>query len=313
MNFKITNDTVTVVVEGKVITVREGAANYHPLVRALLDKRWSDVPNHLTANKSLADWVSCMPGFTVSEDGKLSYGGTELPDTFTAKIREMVQKGDSPERMFKFWERLQRNPSKRSVDQLFSFLGHCGIPIAEDGTFLAYKGVRTTYMDQHSNTIENKPGAVIKMPRNQISDDPRAACHEGLHVGALSYAQSFAALTLVVRVDPEHVVSVPYDENARKMRVCEYVVEGHYTVPLDNLTHDEDDFGLDDDLKDEETDTLSTDNKFELMDAEGTKTLLEHSIAELRAYATHHLKMVGASKIPGGKAKLVTKILKFRK
>jgi hypothetical protein len=41
--------------------------------------------------------------------------------------------------------------------------------------------------------------------------------------------------------------------------------------------------------------------------------LMEQSIDDLRKYASTHLKIVGASKLPGGKSALVSKILKARK
>jgi len=49
-----------------------------------------------------------------------------------------------------------------------------------------------------------------------------------LHVCADEYLQGYAnhseARTLVVEVNPAHVVAVPYDYNFAKMRVCEYTV-----------------------------------------------------------------------------------------
>jgi hypothetical protein len=123
----------------------------------------------------------------------------------------------------------------RSVEQLWNFLQHSNIPLTTNGTFYAYKGVKSDYKDAHSGTIDNSPGAVNKMPRNKISDDPQKDCHFGFHVGALEYARGFSSLVVVCEVDPEHVVCVPYHLSSQKMRVCEYKVVGNYGGPLPSI------------------------------------------------------------------------------
>jgi hypothetical protein len=174
------------------------------------------------------------------EDGQFTYNGASLPTELNQRVIKMATAGDDPTALFNFWERLQKNPSKRSVDQLFSFLSHQGIPFEKDGTFLAYKGVRSDLKDAHSGKFDNSPGNVHEMPRNQISDDPNHACHEGFHVGALAYASGFSQRVVICRVDPEHVVCVPYDASAQKMRVCKYEVIGfHNGQELSSTVHTE--------------------------------------------------------------------------
>lgn len=150
----------------------------------------------------------------------------------------MVAKGDDPQSLFNFWERLQKNPSFRSVNQLWSFLQNRGIPLTPEGNFLAYKSVRSDYKDHHSNTFDNSPGRINKMPRNMISDDPANECDPGFHVGAIAYAKSMYSdgRIVICEVDPENVVSVPRDHNAQKMRVCEYKVIGNYGSDLPSTT-----------------------------------------------------------------------------
>lgn len=274
----------------------------------------------------------------------------------------MVTRNESPEPFFKFWERLHDNPSKRSVDQLWDFLKYTGLPLTKDGCFLAYKGVRDDLKDQHTGTIDNKPGRLIKMERNRISDDPREACHEGLHVGALSYAQGFSQRVVICQIAPENVVSVPYDETNQKMRVCEYKVLGHWngqempsTVIYDGLIplygkkkpektaeeeNDEQVWGDEGNgeetekkaAKPEKKESKPKNKKAEKIERKAVKKqgkavakswvamdkmnvaqLIELSIDTLREYAFKRVKIVGASKIPGGKVALVHKILEARK
>lgn len=325
--FTITNESVTVVWQSKTHTVQKTSPNFTALRLAILEERWDDIPNHLTVAKSLADWAKGK--FTV-QDGAFCYEGALLPDDLNSRMVAMATGGEDPTPLFRFWERLQKNPSYRSVQQLYAFLKHQGIPFTVDGCFLAYKGVRQDYKDVHSGKFDNSPGKVHEMPRNQISDDPKEACHEGFHVGALEYAKSFCGggRVVVCKVAPEDVVCVPYDESQRKMRVCKYTVlgnwNGHY-LPDTTFVDDVRDFGTDGEKVEVKSDEClvvaigeppekrepkkgwAKFNKLEAAD------LLKESIEDLRQYAGKGLDIVGASKIPGGKAALVAKILEVRK
>lgn len=236
--FTYTNESITVVYNGKAHVVQRGQPQFINLRNALLAERWEEVPSHLTVSKSLAAWAKGK--FTVNETlEEFSYEGTPLPKQINLRIISMAAGGKDPTPLFLFYERLQRNPSMRSVEQLYKFLQHTGIPFTTDGCLLAYKGVKNDYTDQHTGKVDNRPGVVNKMARNKISDDPRESCHFGFHVGALTYARTFSQRVIICKVDPEHVVCVPYDHSERKMRVCEYKVIGNYGEILPDDIFDE--------------------------------------------------------------------------
>jgi len=304
------------------------------------------------------------------------YEGEAIPSDINARVLSMAAAGKDPAPLFLFWERLKKNPSMRSVEQLYSFLKHGGIPITKDGCFLAYKGVRSDYTDGHTGKVDNRPGVVNKMARNKVSDDPRTPCHYGFHVGAYGYAGTFSQRTVICKVDPEHVVCVPYDHNGEKMRVCEYKVIGNYGEMLPDDIIDEADLAPDapvqDDPADENDSAFNGDVEYEDLDEgdadepedeeegdedepeeqeedapiepaveeepkeefDGVKAkdgqkfvipkkfkkfaelpfeeLMKKQIHELRNFATHGLKIIGASKIPGGKTQLIAKIIEVR-
>jgi hypothetical protein len=236
--FTLTNESITVVYNGKAHVVQRGQPQFVNLRNALLAERWEEVPSHLTVAKSLSAWAKGR--FTVNETlEEFSYDGAPLPKQINSRIISMAAAGKDPTPLFLFYERLQRNPSMRSVEQLYKFLQHTGIPFTTDGCLLAYKGVKNDYTDQHTGKVDNRPGTVNKMARNKISDDPREACHFGFHVGALTYARTFSQRVIICKVDPEHVVCVPYDHSERKMRVCEYKVIGNYGEILPDDIFDE--------------------------------------------------------------------------
>lgn len=224
-SFTVTDSSIAVVEKatGRTHTVAVGTPNYAPLKAAIQAQDWASVPQHLEVRKSIEAWSK---GNFKFDGGKILYKGEEIPGVLGKRVREMATRGESVDYLLKFWERLKKNPSWRSVEQLFGFLEHTGIPIGPNGFFRAYKGVKENMTDAHTGKVDNKPGAVNEMDRNKVSDDPKEACHYGYHVGDLSYAASFAAVTVICEVDPADVVCIPYDQSKRKMRVCKYKVIG---------------------------------------------------------------------------------------
>ena len=299
--------------DGKLTTVMRGAPNFNQLRAALIAEKWDDVKAHLRADTSLQRWAKGR--FTIKGQ-EVSFDGTPIPSDLNNRIVDMAATGEDPEPLFKFWENLQQNPSMRSVQQLWRFLNQLGIPLTKDGHFLAYKGVRTDFMDQYTGKFENKPGAVIKMPRNHISDDPDHACHQGLHVGALEYATAFGPKVVIVKVNPRDVVSVPNDHSSRKMRVCEYAVIGIHSgeympstsIPEEELPEKEPEY----DGTVAKAPVKARPQKWATLDAMDDEQLMSVTLEKLRVYASKGLKMVGASRVGGGKLGLIKAINKAR-
>jgi hypothetical protein len=127
------------------------------------------------------------------------------------------------------------NPSRRAVNELYSFLAHKNMPITDAGTFLAYKSVRSDYTDHHTGNFNNSIGNTLQMIRNNVCDDHNQGCSVGFHAGSLEYASSFGgqdSILLIVEIDPADVVSVPSDCNCQKLRTCKYKVVAKYDGPL---------------------------------------------------------------------------------
>jgi hypothetical protein len=126
-----------------------------------------------------------------------------------------------------FIDNMFLNPRWGSVEQLGRFLKHNNLPLTEDGCFLGYKAVRYDYKDKYTGTLNNSPGNTVVMPRKDVTFDPDIACSAGLHVGTHEYAKDFGCGTdrvVIVKVNPAHCVSVPFDEDAQKLRCSQYEV-----------------------------------------------------------------------------------------
>lgn len=326
LSYTMTNNVITVMVDGKPHSVKKEQTNFKPLRDALIASDWDLVRERLTPAKSLVSVLG--QGFEVGENNSLLYFGDKVPTEITERIEAIVKAGGDPNCLLNFWARLKKNPSNRSVNQLYGFLKHANIPITPEGKLLAYKSVRSDFKDAHSGTINNCPGSVVKMERNKISDDPNEACHYGLHVGALEYARNFSQKLLVVEVDPADVVSIPYDSSQQKMRVCEYKVVGIYGSKLSSTTYNpadgsfkyvEDDVTVEERIGDDTVRSgpsagswMKVPKKFKKIHEMTRDELLEQPLDLLRSYASNVLKIVGASRIPGGKISLIAKISNVR-
>jgi hypothetical protein len=165
-------------------------------------------------------------------NGSLFFQGEEIHNVVVDRIFDFMAEGLPVEPLLEFLKRLLANPSKRSVDQLYTFLEHKALPITEDGYLLAYKGVNEDYTDCHSGKFSNKPGVVNEMRRNQVDDDSNRGCSYGFHVGSLEYATGFGRKTVIVKVDPADVVSVPTDSSCQKCRTAKYEVLCDFNGPL---------------------------------------------------------------------------------
>lgn len=232
MKYSITNDTVTVVIDGEIYTIHAGAKNFSDLKKALVADETQKVMALVSPGVAVDQWS--RGEFRVVR-GQVVYRDQPVPHELDTRILAMVEAGEDPSVLTNFWVKLQKNPSYRSVEQLFKFLVHQGIPLTPEGDILAYKSVTDDYKDHHTGKFDNTPGTTNEMPRNRISDDPNMACHEGFHVGSLAYARTFGPndrKLVICQVDPADVVCVPYDESAQKVRVCKYTVAGDFGEEL---------------------------------------------------------------------------------
>ena len=220
--------SISIYKDGVSYTVNKDHLNYEQIRSSLREKNYEGLEDLINVRKS----IETKFGGVVIKDEKVFYKDRELHGVLVEKIVDTIRNGDNAENLVNFLNNLMENPSKRSVDCLFEFIGRYQFTIDEDGYFIAYKSVRSDYFDWHTGTILNTVGSTISLDRNEISDDPDHACHFGLHVGAFEYANNFHSgdnqVILVVRVNPKNVVCVPRDCSWQKIRVCEYEVIAEY-------------------------------------------------------------------------------------
>lgn len=184
-------------------------------------------------------------GFIITPTS-VSYQGEVLPSALVTKVLSIVRDGLPIDHFEKFWENLRENPSAQSVAELVDFLSYKELPITEDGCFLAYKGVLNNYYSATGNTettvikgivdeqgrIYNGIGEEIEVLRRDVDDNRANECSFGLHIGSLDYGSTFSQRTILVKINPKDVVSVPKDYNFQKCRVCKYTVVGDFVEEI---------------------------------------------------------------------------------
>lgn len=229
ISYNLTRNSITVV-WGDTYTTRT-IANTSPIYGTVVDAaRRQDIDALETALKPTpVKQVSDFEGVSKDSDGRIVYRGKVLDNALTRIINEMQTEGYDATPFINFLNRLMKNPSSRSVEQLYNFLSHGNFPITPDGYFLGYKGVRSDYKDVHSGRFLNTVGSVHSVPRNEVDDDPSKGCSYGFHVGTQDYARNWGERMMIVKVDPANCVSVPHDCGHQKLRCCEYEVVSEFT------------------------------------------------------------------------------------
>lgn len=251
------------VADNKTHTITTSHPNYTTIIEAV---KVNDFEKVLTLIDIPAAIEKFSQGTITVTNDTVMWRNQVLHNALTTRILDMFRQGFTIEPMVNFLERLMRNPSKRAVDELYLFLEKCSLPITPDGCFLAYKNVRDDYFDIYSGTVLNKPfgkltdeelqlalgdgipasdGAPIKtvavvqysepsvtkvvMERSFVDDNRDRTCSQGLHFCSLDYLKSYSgAHTLIVKIDPADVVSIPSDYNDTKGRTCAYTIVGEH-------------------------------------------------------------------------------------
>lgn len=234
--FLIQGKNIIVVVGNKSHTISSTHITYSSVLEAIKAGDWDTVKNIIEPKKVVLNYGQ---GNVSIQGEKLFWKGNELHTSLTRRMLEMLQEGFPIEPMVNFMDNLMQNPSKRAVDELYGFLEKNNLPITPDGHFLAYKKVRDDFKDVHSGTMDNSVGKIVEMERNQVDDDKNRTCSSGLHFCSESYLCHFGGeRTVIVKINPRDVVSIPSDYNDSKGRCCRYEVIGELGVNPDEAFTD---------------------------------------------------------------------------
>lgn len=142
----------------------------------------------------------------------------------------------------RFMERIATVVDKRghTVQELMRFMERGDLPIADDGSIIAYKVLNThseekgRFVDCHSGKVSQAVGSHVSMDEKLVDPSRRTECSTGLHIARRGYLRNFHGNAIVlVKVAPEDVIAVPSNE-PDKMRTAAY----HVVAQLEKAAHD---------------------------------------------------------------------------
>lgn len=253
--YLIQGKNIVIVVGSKSHTINSTHVNYSKVLEAIKAEDWDAIKDVVEPKKIVLDYGK---GYVSIQGDKLFWKDRELHTTLAMRMIEMARDGFPIKPLVLFMENLMKNPSKRAVTELYRFLELGNLPITSDGYFLAYKNVNENYLDIHSRTVLNKVAStltdedkesialpqgkkqevtvdvssgetVVSMERNEVDDNKDNTCSEGLHFCSQNYLKSFSAdngHTMILKINPRDVVSIPSDYRDSKGRTCRYTVIG---------------------------------------------------------------------------------------
>jgi len=178
-------------------------------------------------NSNSVDFRKCSDDvvIAVTEDKKI-YTGMEKLDL---QIKAVSKGIGSEIGLGNFFKRMQGIKREHSLKDLLTFVEKSELPIAEDGSILAYKLLNKTndpdvFKDCHTGNVLQKVGSIVEMDESLVDPDRRNKCSNGLHIARRAYLKSFGGNVCVLcKVAPEDVIAVPsYDPN--KVRTMRYFI-----------------------------------------------------------------------------------------
>ena len=189
--------------------------------------RWGEIEILHNVNKAIMKSKNVVvEGDTMKIDG-VSVANTDTPIMKFIKILQEKGTVDSEiSRIKPFLENMFENPFIDAVQEIYDYCKAMDFEITDDGCFLAYKNVRSDLGSIFDNgATKHKIGEYTEV---KMYDTERTnTCSKGLHFCSKSYLQHYVGeVTIIVKINPKDVVSIPVDYNFAKGRCRKYLVVG---------------------------------------------------------------------------------------
>lgn len=107
-----------------------------------------------------------------------------------------------------------------TVDDILRFISRGDLPLADDGSIIAYKVLKTipglpegTFVDCHTGKVQQRVGSFVTQDPSLISMNRAQECGTGLHIARRAYLRGFSGdIIVMVKLAPEDVFVVPKNE-----------------------------------------------------------------------------------------------------
>ncbi|MBD9511545.1 hypothetical protein IB265_32845 [Ensifer sp. ENS10] len=218
---------------------REAEKDYTTEVIGQMDRpkpvEAAETADPVTASEALRDTLRDDSGKLLKDDDEITVAVVQTPagEKMVPNVQRLEKQMEyaafeSHEGFTKFMERIASVSKDRghSVQELLNFMKKGDLPIAADGSIVAYKMLyaegNEVFTDPHTRKVRQRVGAHVSMPIDKVDPSRRTQCSTGLHIARRGYVKSFHGDTIMlVKIAPEDVIAVPYNE-PDKMRVAGY-------------------------------------------------------------------------------------------
>jgi hypothetical protein len=172
--------SLSVVVDSKQYTMRNDNPLFGQAVEAYRKEDWDSLMGFLSPEKAVREYLFEYDNVKV-ENGAVYFGGSAVHSLCVDRILQFCDSGFSPMPLVRFLSKLQKNPSRRSVEELYRFLERNNLTVTTNGNFLAYKAVTSDFFsitagnaqllkgkDDCKGRIFNGVGEEIEVYRNYV-------------------------------------------------------------------------------------------------------------------------------------------------
>lgn len=231
----ITDKIITIIVNSKQYSINNEHFNFKKIKKLIKKKKFDGIEKLFSIREAIVG--KSFGNIIIGNNDKLYYNEVEIHTTLTERIIKMFNEGYDIDPFLLFFDNLMMNPNPTAIEELYDFLEFGQMPITDDGYFLAYKKVDKNYKDIHTGTMDNSIGSYVSMDRSKVDSDRNNTCSTGLHFCSKDYLSFYSSdeKTIILKINPKDVVSIPSDYNDTKGRACEYFVISDYNDDTSKL------------------------------------------------------------------------------
>lgn len=228
---RISDKTITVVLDGKVHTVQRSAMNADALLKELLKP--SPDPDEVRAYINVQSYIITTVGRVSIDKDTVLFDGNVINSYMTQRIIRHQQEGVNVRPLLTFLELVMTHPLPNMAQDLFKWCETGDMPFTAEGHVIAYKKVNEHYRSYHASPdgthLFHPIGGRVDMPAEQVNTSRTTTCSTGLHFCAYSYLSHYngdKGRVLMVSIHPHHILAIPNDYNNAKGRASGYNVIG---------------------------------------------------------------------------------------
>lgn len=236
--YRISDKTITIVVNRQVHTVQRSAPNANQLIEELAKGEDADL-DLIIALSSVKNYMVLMSQGRVSiTDDGVRFMDNLISSYMTERIMRHYQEGVDVSPMLAFMDSVMEHPIPGIQNDIFKWCEKGDMPFTAEGHIIAYKKVRADYCSYHASQdgthLLHTIGCYVEMERSAV--DPRRdnTCSTGLHFCSYDYLNQYQGANtgriLILAIDPQDVIAIPTDYNQTKGRACRYKIIGELPI-----------------------------------------------------------------------------------